>query len=172
MDTINRSLNLLYPPFLAQVEAGLEIAHSHGIMAYIFEGFRPKDRQAGLYAQGRSMPGQIVTFAQPGLSAHQYGIGVDLVFDGAPDEGIQWSWEGDYAHKNANEYAALASIMKDQGLEWLGDKHIEMAHFQNFYGLSIQEIKAIADTRGALGLWLELDKRLKLGVTPKILTTI
>lgn len=157
---VNRSLNLLYPPFLAQVTAGLNQAHAEMMYAYVFEGYRPPERQAQLYAQGRSTPGAIVTNARPGFSAHQFGIGVDIVFDGSPDDGVQWSWEGDYANHYKDEYAVLAVTMKAQGLEWLGDNHIESAHFQNFYGFTIQEIKALADQKGVLGLWLEFDKRL------------
>lgn len=157
--TPNRSTNLFYPPFLAAVQRGLEKAKAQNLHAYIFEGFRPIERQAFLFAQGRSTPGAFVTNARPGLSAHQYGLGVDIVFDGSPDDGIQWSWEGDYAHTNKDSYTLLAPILKAEGLEWLGDSKIEMAHFQKFYGFTIQEIKQIADTKGVLGLWLALDNK-------------
>jgi peptidoglycan LD-endopeptidase CwlK len=156
----NRSVNLLYPPFLRQVSAGLDVAHGENLMAYIFEAFRSTERQTFLYAQGRINPNPIVTNARAGFSAHQYGIGVDLVFDGSPADGIQWSWEGDYVDAKRGDYARLAVIKKAQGLEWLGDKNIEAAHFQNFYGFTINEIKQIADTKGLLGLWQEFDKRL------------
>lgn len=158
----NRSLSLFYPPFLAQIQRGLAKAKDTNIHAYIFEGGRVTERQAFLYAQGRSNPGKIVTNARPGFSTHEYGCGVDVVFDGSPAEGIQWSWEGDYADSKKDDYKNLAVIMKAEGLEWLGDKNIESAHFQNMYGFTIQQIKLIADTKGILGLWAEFDKKLKL----------
>ena len=35
--------------------------------------------QAEIFAQGRTKPGKIVTNARPGLSAHNYGLAVDIV---------------------------------------------------------------------------------------------
>ena len=35
--------------------------------------------QEALYAQGRSLPGKIVTQAKAGLSYHNYGIAIDIV---------------------------------------------------------------------------------------------
>ncbi len=166
MVDINRSLNLLYPPFRMIVEAGLSQAHKQGLMAYIFEGYRSIERQSYLYAQGRTTPGQKVTWVRPGLSWHQYGVAVDIVFDGNLQKaGIQWSWEGGYADANGDKYDKIAAILKSYGLEWLGDSNVERAHFQKTFGLSIQEAKQIADSRGVLGLWDEFDKRLKEGLS-------
>lgn len=54
----------------------------------IFEAFRYPERQAELYAQGRTRPGNIVTYAKPWSSFHQYGLAVDFVLyiNGG------WSW--------------------------------------------------------------------------------
>lgn len=62
---------------------------AEGIPFRIFEAFRYPERQADLYAQGRTKPGNIVTYAKPWSSYHQYGLAVDFVLfiDG------KWSWE-------------------------------------------------------------------------------
>jgi len=157
----NNSTNLLYPPFRLLVTTALEAAHNQKLYGYIFEGWRSIERQAYLYAQGRTTPGKMVTWARPGFSWHQYGVGVDIVFDKNPEtEAIEWTWEGGYADKNGDNYDKLAKILKSYGLEWLGDSNTERAHFQKCFGLTIQEAKQIADTKGVLGLWLEFDKRL------------
>jgi len=54
-----------------------------------FEAFRSPRRQAQLYAQGRTLPGKIVTYAKAWQSYHQYGLAVDFVFfvDGS------WTWD-------------------------------------------------------------------------------
>ena len=54
-----------------------------------FEAFRSPRRQAQLYAQGRTLPGKIVTYANAWQSYHQYGLAVDFVFfvDG------KWTWD-------------------------------------------------------------------------------
>lgn len=75
----------------------------------ITEGFRSMERQAQLYAQGRTAPGNIVTNAKPGESFHNYGVAVDFVFR---KEGY-----------NASEalWQTLGTIGKKHGFEWGGD---------------------------------------------------
>lgn len=159
MVEILRSHNLLYPPFRKMVVLGLEKAHTEGLYAYIFESMRLRSRQGALYAQGRTTPGHRVTDALPGESWHQYGLAVDLVFDGFPAKpGIQWQWEGHFADAHNGDYKRLAKIMKGYGLEWLGDSNIEMAHFQKTWGVTIKEAQKITETDGVLALWARLDK--------------
>lgn len=155
---INRSMNLLYPPFRVLLQMALDDARRQGLPAYLFEGTRLGSRQLALWNQGRTTPGQIVTWARPGSSTHEYGVGGDVVFDGdVVKPGIQWSWEGGYADKNGDRYDKFAKIAKGYGLEWLGDSNIERAHFQKTWGLSVQDMKKIADTEGVLGVWAKLD---------------
>jgi peptidoglycan L-alanyl-D-glutamate endopeptidase CwlK len=45
----------------------------------VTEGLRSWDKQALLFAQGRTSPGKVVTKALPGYSYHQFGLAVDLV---------------------------------------------------------------------------------------------
>lgn len=40
-------------------------------------GFRTVEEQAAIYAQGRTIPGRIVTKAKPLLSFHNYGLATD-----------------------------------------------------------------------------------------------
>jgi peptidoglycan L-alanyl-D-glutamate endopeptidase CwlK len=46
--------------------------------ARIVQGSRSYSTQAQLYAQGRTTPGNIVTNAAPGTSAHNYGAAYDI----------------------------------------------------------------------------------------------
>lgn len=88
---ISRSTNLLYPPFLAAMNEGLKKAKDAGHALTFFETYRPASRQDLLFAQGRNMPGQIVTNARGWTSWHQYGLAADIALfkDG------KWSWEFD-----------------------------------------------------------------------------
>lgn len=52
-----------------------------GKPVFVFEGFRSMERQAELYAQGRTKPGKIVTNAKPGESKHNHGKAVDIIFE-------------------------------------------------------------------------------------------
>lgn len=160
MSPINRSKTLLYPPFLEAINRGLRIAAADNLHAFIFEGWRSLARQKELFAQGRTAPGQIVTWAKPWQSLHFYGVAVDLVFDGDDAPGIQWSWEGSYADTKGDDYGRLAKIMKAEGLEWLGDKNIERAHFQMSFGMSAADMARVTQDEGLLGLWAKFDRLL------------
>lgn len=164
MVDINRSLNLLYPPFKFLVELALDECHNKGLMAYVFEAYRFPERQAYLYSLGRTAAGNRVTWARPGESLHQYGLAIDVVFDSDPaKQGMQWTWEGGYADANGDNYDKVAKILKGHGLEWLGDKNVERAHFQKTWGMTVQQMKLIADAKGVVGVWGELDKRIQGG---------
>jgi peptidoglycan L-alanyl-D-glutamate endopeptidase CwlK len=69
----------LRPIFQARVRAWLAACVAQGLRPYIYEGARTLTRQAELYAQGRTVPGRIVTQAKPGRSFHNYGLAIDWV---------------------------------------------------------------------------------------------
>jgi len=85
---------------------------------------RSEAEQAALYAQGRTVPGAIVTNAKPGQSAHQYGLGMDIVpiVNGKPD------WSG-----TDPLWLEIGALGQARGLQWLGapdSMFREAAHFQ------------------------------------------
>lgn len=84
----NIDLSLLHPLFAIKLEKMLGKLDAENIPFKVFEAFRYPERQADLYAQGRTLPGHIVTKAKPWQSYHQYGLAVDLVLfvNG------KWSW--------------------------------------------------------------------------------
>jgi peptidoglycan L-alanyl-D-glutamate endopeptidase CwlK len=58
----------------------------------VTQGVRSWQEQEKLYAQGRTLPGNVVTKAAPGHSWHQFGLAVDLVpvdSAGSPDWNVQ-----------------------------------------------------------------------------------
>jgi hypothetical protein len=69
-----KGLHALYTPFYDQL---CEALPEHWQPT---EGFRSFERQADLYAQGRSVPGAIVTQAPPGKSMHNYGLASDWAY--------------------------------------------------------------------------------------------
>jgi peptidoglycan L-alanyl-D-glutamate endopeptidase CwlK len=126
-------------------------------MVYVFEGFRPMERQAYLYQQGRSSPGKIVTNAGEGLSLHNYGLAVDLVFDGDKVKpGFQWTWSGNYE-------AVGALIKKNKKLVWAGTwrSFKEYPHVEIKLPFTAVQLKAIYDQKKDLKeLWKFLDQEL------------
>ena len=83
----SRSLDDLRPEFRVLVDPFLEDCKAASIDILVTCTLRSGAEQDALYAQGRTAPGAIVTKAQAGQSAHQYGLALDLVpiVNGKPD---------------------------------------------------------------------------------------
>lgn len=100
----------LEPITLALCQAFLDKAAAAGLELRITQTLRTMDQQAKLYAQGRTLPGPIVTKARPGQSAHNFGMAFDICFAGKkpypPEHDPRWSQAGE--------------IGKSVGLVWGG----------------------------------------------------
>lgn len=59
-----------------------------GIQLVLVEGDRSPERQAALYAQGRTTPGKRVTYARAYESAHNWGLAIDVRPE--PDTPANW----------------------------------------------------------------------------------
>ncbi|MEK7556378.1 MAG: M15 family metallopeptidase [Patescibacteria group bacterium] len=66
------------------------LRQDHGLPAYISEGRRSQARQNLLFAQGRTRPGNIVTWVQ--RSKHTSGIAFDLGFAGYDPDSVPERW--------------------------------------------------------------------------------
>lgn len=169
---IDRNPLNLHPTFaLLLLKAVLE-CHSKNFKIYPFEGMRSVERQASLFEQGRTKPGAIVTNAKPWESWHNYGLAVDLVFDGESRDGIQWSWNGDYntpvvGGKAKAEWDQVAVIMEAHGFEWAGrwKSFPETPHFQFTGGYSTATAKTLVTSRGLKSFWDQINPQLVAVVT-------
>jgi peptidoglycan LD-endopeptidase CwlK len=118
---------LLNPPFFARLQQLVATCAAQGAIYVATSGLRTFDQQTALYAQGRTTPGNIVTNARAGFSAHNYGVAVDFVRDADPSTpGVQPTWA-------AADYQLLATEAEKLGLEagahWVSFKdapHIQM----------------------------------------------
>lgn len=75
------------------------------------EGKRTSERQAYLYALGRTLPGRIVTQAKPGRSLHETGRAIDFCFD-LP--------KGQNPYADKLPWARVGEVMEKHGLKWGG----------------------------------------------------
>lgn len=159
---INRDPNDLYPYFHDLIIPAVELCQKQGMAIYIFEGYRTYQRSDWLYAQGRTRPGNIVTNARGGFSAHNFGFAVDLVFDGDSRDGIQWSWDGDYHHTKYSQVAKTV-LGAAKGIEWAGNwVHFkETPHFQLTVPYQWHQLDALYDAGGLKKVWAELDSHFK-----------
>jgi len=72
----------LLPEVQAKADLLIEMTGNVGLKIRITEGYRTPERQAELYAQGRTKPGKIITNAKPGESSHQSRKAFDICFIG------------------------------------------------------------------------------------------
>jgi peptidoglycan L-alanyl-D-glutamate endopeptidase CwlK len=161
---ISRDKSLLYPPFADQLRDFESRLAAAKLPFYLFMGLRTFECQNELYAQGRTLPGKIITNARGGDSLHNYGLAADYVLDGTVEKpGIQWSWElrSDLNRDGRGDWLQMAEIAVSCGLEagYFWKRFPDAPHVQNCYGLALAEIKEIYRTGcGAKAVWDELKK--------------
>lgn len=119
---ININTSKLHPLLQYKLQQAIKKCNKKGIFLIITEGIRTVKYQNKLYAQGRTKPGMIVTYAKGKSysSQHQWGIAFDIAING-PSK----------LRYNANMLAKAAKIIKTTGLGWGGDWNgfSDMPHF-------------------------------------------
>jgi peptidoglycan L-alanyl-D-glutamate endopeptidase CwlK len=127
VDTPDRDLQKLAPKFRQAVEAALAECETKGLHAKVNEALRSQERQAFLFAQGRTRPGNIVTNAPTSLTSwHGYGLAVDVIHR-------TLAFKPFGADRAANEqwFADVGAVFKNNGCSWGGDwTHPDTPHMQ------------------------------------------
>lgn len=78
MDYVSEQrLLLVHPTLQKEIHSVATALATQNIAIRVVQGLRNWEDQARLYAQGRSLPGDIVTNAPPGHSMHEFGLAVD-----------------------------------------------------------------------------------------------
>ena len=131
----SRSLDDLLPVVKRKAEEFRKLCADHGMDILIYCTYRSPEEQNGLYAQGRSKPGKIVTNARGGESWHNHRCAFDFV----PMVAGKPAW-GD-----TNLYRKAGVIAESVGLEWAGrwtGSLRETAHCQYTGGLTLAQLKS------------------------------
>ncbi|HKS27492.1 MAG TPA: peptidoglycan-binding protein [Pyrinomonadaceae bacterium] len=156
-DASRRRLDKVHPELASRIQALLDALTQHGLQVEVVQGLRTFAEQDGLFAQGRSKPGPVVTRARGGQSNHNYGLAVDLV----PFTNGQPNWNAPLG-----VWTTIGSEAEKLGLEWGGDwkKFVDKPHVQ-LPGMSVAECLSLYRRGGnKLDLvWAEATRRL-LGV--------
>jgi peptidoglycan L-alanyl-D-glutamate endopeptidase CwlK len=133
----SRNLDDLLPPVADRARQLISLCAQQGIDLLVTSTYRDLDSQARLYAQGRTLPGQIVTYAQPGDSWHNWHRAFDVVplRAGKP----VWSVRG----HDKDIWMLVGRIGQSVGLEWGGewDRHPDYPHFQDKTGRTLYGLK-------------------------------
>lgn len=135
LDKAEPKLQKLHPTLAAKARQLITAAFKEGINIIITQGYRSKEEQDALHAQGRTRPGKKVTNAPGGYSYHNYGLAFDFAV--LNDDGsINWTVD--------NKWKRVGALGKSLGLEWGGDwkGFKDYPHFQFTFELSIQDLLA------------------------------
>ena len=116
---VNHDLSLLAPRFRAVVDAAVAECQNlpDKLDVMVFEAFRSGERQAWLYAQGRTRPGSVVTHARSNLTSwHGYGLAIDVVH-----RTKFWNPFGSNSAQNDAWFARVGAVFKKHGCNWGGN---------------------------------------------------
>ncbi|MDZ7630616.1 MAG: M15 family metallopeptidase [Gemmatimonadaceae bacterium] len=134
---IERDTARLDPAFRARLERVMErMRKEFGHDVTVVETVRSQARQDALFAQGRTVPGQVVTWTKQ--SKHGKGMAADLLVDG------EW--------QNPVGYAHLATVAKEEGLRTLGARdpgHVELPAEGGVSGSTLDAL--LGDLQGDAG---------------------
>jgi LAS superfamily LD-carboxypeptidase LdcB len=121
----------LKPDFGKKVITWSQRCEHAGLNIYIYEGLRTPERQAELYAIGRTVKGRKVTNAGPWQSMHQYGLAIDFV-PLKPHPKAAGMYEADW--DDTKSYACAQAIAEKLGLRHLSweTPHLEDASFRDW----------------------------------------
>lgn len=126
-----RELASLEPHVESAARLFLTAARKLGIDLRITSGRRDCAHQNRLYAQGRTTPGNIVTKAKCGQSAHNYGLAIDVVefVDSQP------VWE-------TPNWEKIGQLGEQYGFTWGGrwTRFVDRPHFEMLGGNTINSL--------------------------------
>ena len=153
MDTITLArIELLHPKLRTEAkEIYIAIYNAlKGRAAVRFtQTLRTIAEQDALYAQGRTTPGKIVTWAKGGKSYHNYGLAIDicLIIDGKE---ASWDITKDFDKDGISDWMEAVKIFKAHGWEWGGewDTKKDYPHFQKTFGKTTAQLKAMVKGSG------------------------
>ena len=108
---MSRDTTLLHPEVQAIIPKFLDECKKQGLIVKVTDTVRTKQEQNDLYAQGRTEPGNIVTWVKYPYSNHNWGMAFDICRNdgkGAYNDSDGW-------------FKKVGQVGKSFGLEWGGD---------------------------------------------------
>lgn len=145
----SRKLSDLHPILQPIAKKFINDLDKQGIDILIYSTYRSIAEQNKLYSQGRTMGGNIVTWARGGESKHNFqikGKPASLAFDCVPLINGKAYWNTDKEGVKIWQIIGLAG--KNLGLDWAGDWRgfkKEFPHFQ----LNSEVIKYVEESKKA-----------------------
>lgn len=120
----------------------LKRASDQGIQLVVTSTYRSFADQAKLYAQGRTEPGAIVTYAKPGWSMHNHRRAFDVAIKTSPGDDTP-------ANYFDGPWGTVGQLGESVGLEWGGRwSHADRPHFEERSGRTLAWWAAQPETAG------------------------
>ncbi|KGE18069.1 M15 family metallopeptidase [Paenibacillus wynnii] len=133
----------LNPVLVAYTKELIKQCFFKGVPIIITQGLRTIAEQNALYAQGRSKPGPIVTYARGGTSYHNYGLAVDFALLQPDGKTVSWNMSRDLDQDRKADWQEVVTVAKQLGFEWGGDwtSFKDNSHLQITFGLTINLLR-------------------------------
>lgn len=152
MDKVTEQrIKLLHPKISNEIYNLIVKANSiigKDITIRVVQGLRTFAEQDGLYAQGRTKPGQKVTNSKGGQSYHNYGLAIDFAF--LTNNGTQLSWDTnkDWNGNKVADWLEVVQVFIQAGYTWGGTwKTIkDMPHFEKTFGHNWRDLLVLKNT--------------------------
>lgn len=139
-----KRLAKVHPELAARVTLVIEELAAKGYDVRVVQGLRTYAEQDGLYAQGRTKPGQRVTNARGGYSNHNFGLAADLCpfIDGEP------AWD------RSDLFDLIGQTAVKHRLDWGGTwkKFVDKPHVELPTGLKVAQCRTLA-AKGLDAVW-------------------
>lgn len=141
----------LHPKIAAEVKALIEQAETKIPAAIrVVQGVRSFEYQDGLYAQGRTKPGQRVTNSKGGQSYHNYGLAFDMALMYDKDgngtwEALSWDQKTDGDKDSHPDWLEVVEVFEAAGYVWGGRFHSipDAPHFEKTFGHNWRALLAL-----------------------------
>ena len=156
---MSRKLEDLIPILAIKAGELQKAAKDLGLDMLVTSTWRPFAEQESLYAQGRTIPGKIVTWAKAGESYHNYGLAFDFAI--LRDHKVDWN--------DPEPYFKVGEIGEDMGLEWGGrwpEKKRDLPHLQMSFGLKIENCLNLYSQGGIQAVWAWCNRKYENGQWP------
>lgn len=135
---MSRKLEDLDPDVRQMCQGLLAKAKEAGIDLVVTQTYRTPEQQAALYAQGRTLPGNIVTHAPSGYSWHEFRRAFDVAIS-------YFTGDKTKADMYDGPWEQIGEMGEALGCEWGGRwKTPDRPHFQHTGGFTLAYMRARA----------------------------
>lgn len=140
-------IDTLHPLIRDEVQKGVDHVNSKiltgDVKMIVTQGGRTFDEQNGMYAQGRTKKGKIITNAKGGQSIHNYFLAFDFCL--VKGKVTIWDVAKDFDSDKQPDWMEVVAYFKSLGYTWGGDFRSisDKPHFEKTFGHTWQQLLAI-----------------------------